>query len=121
MRNWTALVGWAVLVGQAGWAYKVTAPWTRPEPEPDQHGRSEDAEEVDTERGYEHAPGDQDSEWERHVDDAVSMALPLRGQQEWHSVSCPCTMCTAYQSHVIENNWYPPLRVIDGGDDADLA
>lgn len=63
------------------------------EPEPE-HGRTEDAEEADTERGYEHSPRDQGTE------------------TEWHSVTCPCVICTTYQPHEIENNWYPPLRVV---------
>lgn len=63
------------------------------EPEPD-HGRSEDAEEADTERGFEHSPRDQGTD------------------REWHSVTCPCVCCTTYQPHEIENNYYPPLRAV---------
>lgn len=73
------------------------------EPEPDEHGRSEDAEEADTERGFEHSPRDQGTD------------------REWHSVTCPCALCVQYTTHEIENNWPAPfLRVVppQRGDDS---
>lgn len=121
------LAGWLVL----GVAVAVVVRVTGPDPE---HGRTEDAEEADTERGFEHSPGDHDSEWDSHVDDAVAMSrpqLPVRHVQcetcgwftddvaahaeflcgslppEAHGHQCPCVVCTTYQPHEIVGNWHP--------------
>lgn len=113
------LAGWLVLAA----AVAVVVRLTEPDPE---HGRSEDAEDADTERGYEHAPGDHDGYlgevWDRHVDDAVALSLPSLPvrEKEWHSVSCPCTICTTYQPHEIQNDWpfQPPRLYMVRDDDA---
>lgn len=71
------------------------------EPEPD-HGRSEDAEEADTERGFEHSPRDQGTD------------------REWHSVTCPCALCNEVVYAPVVNNWpfQPPRLYMVKGDDS---
>lgn len=96
------------------------------EPEPDEHGRTEDAEEADTERGYEHSPEDsgllhtqcQTCGW--WTDDMAAHhgyaceTLPT----EAHGSDCPCALCNEIVYAPVVNNWYPPLRVIERGDSA---